>query len=61
MDRPDILRGYKMVILGLILVLFAIGIFMTAENVMIEPLGFIIGKYRPKNEGLSGKGKDLVD
>ena len=58
-----------MVILGLILVLFAIGIFMTAENVMIEPLGFIVGvigiyfiiKYRPKNEGLSGKGKDLVD
>ena len=58
-----------MVILGLILVLFAIGIFMTAENVMIEPFGFIIGvigiyimlKYRPNNEGLSGKENDLVD
>jgi hypothetical protein len=58
-----------MIILGLVLVLFAIGIYMTAENVMIKPFGFIIGitglyiilKYRPKNEGLRRKGRDVVD
>jgi hypothetical protein len=56
-----------MVILGLILVLLAIGIYITAENVMIKPLGFIIGviglyimlKYKPRNGVL--KGKDVVD
>jgi disulfide bond formation protein DsbB len=58
-----------MVIFGLILILIAIGIYITAENVMIKPLGFIIGviglyimlKYKPKSEVLGKKGEDVVD
>ena len=58
-----------MVILGLILVLLAIGIYITAENVMIKPLGFIIGviglylmlKYKPRNGVLGKNGEDVVD
>ena len=58
-----------MVILGLILVLLAIGIYITAENVMIKPLGFIIGviglylmlKYKPRNRVLGKNGEDVVD
>jgi hypothetical protein len=69
MDRLDILRGKKMVILGLIFVLLAIGIYITAENVMVKPLGFIIGvtglyimlKYKPRDGVLGKKGEDLDD
>jgi hypothetical protein len=69
MDWPDILRGKTMVILGLIFVLLAIGIYITAENVMIKPLGFVIGviglyimlKYKPRNEVLGKKSEDIVD
>ena len=58
-----------MVILGLILVLLAIGIYITAENVMIKPLGFIIGviglylmlKYKSRNGVLGKNGEDVVD
>ena len=58
-----------MVILGLIFVLLAIGIYIGAENVLIKPLGFILGiiglyimlKYKPSNEVLGNKGKDAVD
>ena len=49
-----------MMVIGLILALVAIGIFMYAEEAMIDVFGFIIGivgvyimlKYRPKNRGL---------
>ena len=58
-----------MILLGLVLVLFALWIYITAENVMLKPFGFIVGitglyiilKYRPKNEGVREKGRDLVD
>jgi hypothetical protein len=58
-----------MIILGLVLVLLALWIYMTAEDVMIKPLGFIIGvvglyiilRYRPKKKELGVNGGDSFD
>ena len=58
-----------MIILGLVLVLFALWIYMTAENVTIKSLGFIVGavglyimlRYRPKSKELGSNGGNSFD